>query len=194
MVLEPILAPIQKIENILNNIYPLDIWQIIFEHCDALLQLRLFAVCHCFYQFFFINSVPDVHDITYSVLKQKKFNKVTILDLSWNTDICDISFLTNLKRLCANNTIDQEAIQKLDLIELDLRYNKKIKNISFMSNLKKLFLSNRCKIDQNGIHKLDLIELYANGNQKVNNVSFMINLKILSVGVLAELASKEFRD
>jgi len=82
----------------MNNIYPLDIWYVIFQHCDLLSQLKLIAVCYSFYHSLSIldmSILPDPniykYELTKSVLKQKKFSKIIGLDIR-NTNVDDISF------------------------------------------------------------------------------------------------------
>src|SRR5271154_6723303 len=169
----------------MDNIYPLDIWHTIFHHCDLLSQLGLFSACSEFYHSFFITDISHIQGIyryklTNSVLKQKKFSRIIRLYLA-STNISDISFLTNLKKLRINNMISQQNIQALNLIELDIDYTVQIKDISFMTNLKKLYARGICGVDQQSIRGLDLIEFDASLNEKIKDVSFMTNLKELSI-------------
>src|SRR5271154_5168154 len=161
----------------------LDIWYIIFQHCDLLSQLRLFSVCSEFYHSFFITDMYSIdpfyqHKLTNSTLKQKKFSRMIELNIELNDHVDDISFLTNLKRLIPNNKINQQSIQKLNLIELAF-YNNKIKDISFMTNLKILHIHGFCNINQQSIQGLNLTELYAGHNNQIRDISFMSNLKKL---------------
>src|SRR5271169_6080493 len=165
----------------MSDIYPLDIWHVIFQHSDLLSQLRLISVCSAFNRSFFITDMYNILDIykdrlTEQILKQKKFKRIISLHIMCN--INNISFLTNLKKL-NNYSINQEGINGLDLIELDADRNEKIKDVSFMTNLKKLHALGCCGIDQEGIKGCNLIELDANYNEKIKNVSFMTNLKKL---------------
>src|SRR5277367_1715737 len=166
----------------MNDIYPLDIWHVIFQHLDLLSKLRLISVCSAFNHSFFIANMYDVADIyksrlTKQILKQRKFERIISLDIHL-CNINNISFLTNLKKL-NTYSINQEGINGLDLIELYACRNEKIKDVSFMTNLKKLHASGCCGIDQKGIKGCNLIELDANYNEKIKNVSFMTNLKKL---------------
>src|SRR5271154_4878627 len=166
----------------MNDIYPLDIWYVIFQHLDLLSKLRLISVCSAFNRSFFITDMYDVADIykdrlTKQILKQRKFERIISLDIHL-CNINNISFLINLKKLNTYN-IDQEGIKGLNLIELYAGCNEKIKDVSFMTNLKKLHASGCCGIDQKGIKGCNLIELDANYNEKIKNVSFMTNLKKL---------------
>ena len=74
--------------------------------------------------------------------------------------------MKNLKILSisGSHVIDQNGIEKLDLIELNIEDNNKIKDVSFMKNLKILYASGNCGVDQNGIKGLDLIELDIENN------------------------------
>src|SRR5271155_4809896 len=170
----------------MSDIYPLDIWHVIFQHSDLLSQLRLISVCSAFNRSFFITDMYNILDIykdrlTEQILKQKKFKRIISLDIMCN--INNISFLTNLKKL-NTYSINQEGINGLDFIELYANYNEKIKIVSFMTNLKKLHASGCCGIDQEGINGLNLIELYAENNNKIKDISFMANLKILNGDIL----------
>src|SRR5271154_3017156 len=129
----------------MNDIYPLDIWQVIFQHCDLLSKLKLFLVCSDFYRSFYITdlyTIPKIYlyKISNSVLKQQKFSRIIELNISEAKKICDISFLTNLKKLNISGEcgIDQHGIQGLDLVELNAGFYRTIKDVSFMINLKKL--------------------------------------------------------
>src|SRR5271168_5281760 len=168
----------------MSDIYPLDIWHVIFQYSDLLSQLRLISVCSAFNRSFFITDMYNISDIykdrlTEQILKQKKFKRIISLDIMCN--INNISFLTNLKKL-NTYSINQEGINGLDLIELYAGRNEKIKDVSFMTNLKKLHASGCCGIDQKGIKGCNLIELDASYNEKIKNVSFMTNLKKLYAG------------
>ena len=81
----------------MNIIYLLDIWQVIFQHCDLLSQLRLISVCSHFYHSLFITDMYNIpktyrRKLTNSVLKQKKFSRIIELDISWNGNIRKILF------------------------------------------------------------------------------------------------------
>ena len=124
----------------MNNIYPLDIWHIIFHHCDLLSQSELIIVCSDFYNSFFITDLYNISNIyqnklTMLVLQQRKFNKLIRLDIRSNQHINNISFLTTLKKLRVGYScrITQQGIQGLNLIDFDAGHNEQIKNISFMS-------------------------------------------------------------
>src|SRR5271154_7191948 len=158
-------------EDQMNDIYPLDIWHVIFQYCDLLSQLRLILVCSAFNHSFFITDMYDIADIykkrvTEQILRQMKFKKIISLTVTYNYKTNDISFLTNLKKLdvSGNRTIDQEGIKGLDLIELYVNDNEKITDVSFMTNLKKLYVEGECGINQEGINGLDLVELSVNNN------------------------------
>src|SRR5271163_1618580 len=166
----------------MNDIYPLDIWYVIFQHLDLLSKLRLISVCSAFNHSFFIANMYDVADIyksglTKQILKQRKFERIISLDIHL-CNINNISFLTNLEKL-NTYSINQEGINGLDLIELYADRNEKIKDVSFMTNLKKLHALGCCGIGQEGIKGCNLIELDANRNEKIKTVSFMTNLKKL---------------
>src|SRR5271154_3580821 len=169
----------------MNDIYPLDIWYIIFRYCDLLSKIKLISVCSIFNDSFFIANMFEIpriykYRLTETILKQIKFRRISHLDIQYNKNIRNISLLTNLKKLKIHNEIDQCDIQELDLIELRAYHNKKINDISFMTNLKTLcVLDGQCVISQQNIHKLNLIELYAGCNYEIKDVSFMTNLKIL---------------
>src|SRR5271154_3945225 len=183
----------------MSDIYPLDIWHVIFQHSDLLSQLRLISVCSAFNRSFFITDMYNILDIykdrlTEQILKQKKFKRIISLDIMCN--INNISFLTNLKKL-NTYSINQEGINGLDLIELyadrnekikdvsfmtnlkelDANCNKKIKNVSFMTNLKKLSAQECCGIDQEGIKECNLIELDAGYNEKNKEGAVITNFK-----------------
>ncbi len=157
----------------MNDIYPFDIWHVIFHHCDLLSQLRLFTVCSDFYQSFAIIDLYNMSEIyhkklTNSVLQQRKFNRLVQLDIRYNRNITDISFLTTLKKLCIGSSckIDQQGIQGLDLVELNANFNETIKDISSMTNLKKLNICSPCGINQQSIRGL-----------VINEMSFIFSLK-----------------
>ena len=62
--------------------------------------------CSDFYRSLFIADmyyIPNTykHKLTNSILKQKKFSRIIKLDVQYNENISDISFLTNLKKLNA---------------------------------------------------------------------------------------------
>src|SRR5271154_5865106 len=172
----------------MNDIYPLDIWHAILQHCDFLSQIRLISACSNFYHSLFITDIYDIPCVytlllTDSILRQQKFSKLVKLDVRYNTNIRDISFLTHLKKLSIYDSkcIDQDSIDTLDLIELCIVNNHKIKDISFMSNLKRLDISKSSEIDQDGIRKLNPVELHVSNNHKIKDISFMSNLKKLSI-------------
>jgi len=171
----------------MNDIYPLDIWHIVFNNCDFISKLKLISVCSIFYHSFFITDLYTISDrckyrLTNTILKQKKFSRTIELSIgNWNDNINNISFLTNLKKLNIANSrgVDQQGISGLNLFELDVTRNKKITNISLMTNLKKLSAQGLCGIDQQGISGLNLFELNGTNNKKITTVSFMTNLKKL---------------
>jgi hypothetical protein len=99
--------------------------------------------------------------------------------------------MKHLKILHANYEckINQEVIDRLDLIELYVSLNDKIINVSFMKKLKLLIAAYSCGSDQNGRiresrlsnstcrlrirHNWVRLKLNACGNDKITNVSFM---------------------
>ena|SRR5271154_3811303 len=150
----------------MNDIYPIDIWHVIFHHCDLLSQLKLIIVCSDFYHSFYITDIYNIPEgyenkLTGIVLQQRKFSRLIQLNIRFNENINDVSFMTSLKKPKVHpmGRIDQQGINGLNLIELDISYNDTIKDISFMTNLKKLRVSYFCGIDQHGIKGLNLIEL-----------------------------------
>ena len=175
--------------NIFNYIN-LDIWQDIFNYSDFLTKIRMTQICKFMHEKL---HIIDLHNIDFKYLLKlnknniKNFKKVEYLYASANKEINNINFMTNLKVLYANeySGINQNAIQKLNLVELYSRDNLKITNVSFMTKLKKLDISGKNSgIDQNGINGLDLIELRAMDNKKIKSVSFMKNLKILKIFIM----------
>jgi len=173
----------------MNDIYPLDIWHIIFQHCDLSSKLKLFSVCSAFNHAFLITdmyNIPYIYQrkLTDLVLKQKKFSKIIELDIKNDIDIYDISFLTNLKKLCIlwSSAINQSDIRGLNLTELYIDYSTRINDVSFMTNLKKLSIIGHYGVNQYGIQGLDLVELNASHNINIKDVSFMTNLKKLYIG------------
>src|SRR5271154_1338888 len=100
----------------MSDIYPLDIWRIIFHHCDLLSQLKLIIVCSDFYHSFFstdLYNIPDIYQnkLTNLVLQQRKFGRPFQLNIRDNKNINDISFLTTLKKLYIGSScrIDQKG-------------------------------------------------------------------------------------
>jgi len=55
----------------MNDTYPIDIWHVIFHHCDLLSQLKLTTLCSDFHKSFFIT---DLYNITRA--NQKKLTKM----------------------------------------------------------------------------------------------------------------------
>src|SRR5271170_6160902 len=152
----------------MNDIYPIDIWHVIFHHCDLLSQLKLIIVCSDFYHSFYITdlyNIPDIYEnkLTKLVLQQRKFSRLVQLNIQGNKNINNISFLSNLKKLRVSYYcgIDQQGIQGLNLIEFDINQNEKIKDVSFMTSLKILHACGSYEIGQQNIKGLDLIELSA---------------------------------
>ncbi len=102
----------------MNDIYPLDIWHVIFHHCDLPSQLKLIIACSDFYHSFFITdlyNIPEVYQnkLTNLVLQQKKFGRLVQLNMRYNENINDVSFLSNLKKLNIGYLckIDQQKIK-----------------------------------------------------------------------------------
>lgn len=114
---------------------------------------------------------------------------LTDLDVSHNSKIFDVSFMSNLTKLmaCSHNKvpscgIDQNGIRNLNLTILYVINNSKVHDVSFMKNLKVLHAQGfRCGINQNGIRNLNLEELSSDENPKIRDVSFMKNLKKLYI-------------
>jgi len=76
----------------MDNVHHLDIWHIIFQRYDLFSQLGLIVTCSDFYQSFHIDILTKsiAYKLTNSVLKQKKFSRITKLNILSNNAINDI--------------------------------------------------------------------------------------------------------
>lgn len=171
---------------------PLEIWQLFCDKLGIKSQIMLISTCWEYYTGLFIYSISlkykgyDEYKYSYhltnDILRQQKFSRIRILDLSYNAHVTDLSFLPNLKILYVqggNCAINQKSIDTLDLVELYVSNNKKINDVRHMKNLKILDASYGSWIDQNGIMGLDLLELNACDNKRIKDVRHMKNLRIL---------------
>src|SRR5271154_6148478 len=100
----------------MSDIYPVDIWHVIFQHSDLLSQLRLISVCSAFNRSFFITDMYNISDIykdrlTEQILKQKKFKRIISLDIHL-CNINNISFLINLKKLNTYSKIGRASCRE----------------------------------------------------------------------------------
>ena len=121
----------------------LDIWQIIFEHCDFLSKVRLTQICKLFHDNLQIIDFWYIEDkfknkLTDDILKNYKY--IIKLDTQNNIKINDVSWMSYLQELDSsyNCGIDQNGIKNLNLIKLNAHDNTKIKDVSWMSNLEEL--------------------------------------------------------
>jgi hypothetical protein len=169
----------------MEDLLPVEIWQLIVNHCDAINQIRFCQITKfanmCLHVTDLYNMNRDILDrLNDDILKIYPF--VVQLNAKNNFSITNVSWMRSLKFLDAsfNCGIDDTGITDLDLIELNANSNPKITNVSWMCNLKKLYAFSGCGIDDAGIAGLDLTELDAHFNPKITNVSFMRNLKMLN--------------
>jgi len=131
-----------------NSNYPLDIWDDIFQRCDLLSQLNLFAVCSDFYRSFSITDLYNIPEkyrnrLTILVLRQTKFGRLVQLNVGGNKHVTDVSFLTALKNLNVNGQcgVDQQGIKGLNLRVLYAAGNEKNKGCLIHVQPRKI----RCK-------------------------------------------------
>ena len=164
---------------------PIELWNIIFHYLDFKHKHILKLVCKKFNNELLITDLFSIDHKYLCKLDQeiiKRYSHATKLDASSNKNIKDVSHMSNLRVLWAEEGecgINQNGIKGLNLEELRASRNSKIKNVSYMKNLKFLGACGDCGIDQNGIKDLDLEKLRANRNSKIKDVSHMRNLKIL---------------
>jgi hypothetical protein len=125
------------------DIFILDIWKIIFELLDFKSKLNLISTCKYLRHQLHITDLYYIdkkylYKLTTEILQYSIFDYVLWLDTYNNYNITNISFMKHLEKLNAGNVsrIDQNLINRLDLIELTISFNNKIKDISFMKNLK----------------------------------------------------------
>ena len=111
---------------------PLDIWKLVFDLLDFESKIKLILTCRYFRNNLYIVDLYNIEDkyldkLTTTILKYYLFQNVSSLKAN-NNKIKDISFMKNLKKLCAwdNCGINQNGIKELDLIELDIGCNEKI--------------------------------------------------------------------
>lgn len=166
-----------------------DIWQLILGLLDLKSQLDLMATCASFYQYLDILDLSDerfIKNLDDNILSQPKFARLTKLSVQ-TPNITSIKHLTRLRILHINgkNSIGQNEIVDLKLVELNANFNEKIIDVSFMTTLKILYARGTCGINQNGIANLDLILLDVAGNSEITDVSFMKSLRILGAWFLS---------
>jgi hypothetical protein len=113
-----------------------DVWDIIANlHNDLKAMLTLKSCCK-FLNRLLITNLFNIDNkylqlLNNDVLCQPIFSNVVKLDVTCNNNVTDISFMKNLKILCANfSMIDQNSINGLDLIELEAIFNLKITHAS----------------------------------------------------------------
>ena len=128
-----------------SNYIPLEIWDMIFDLLNLKTQISLISTCHYFRDnlkitdlYYLKNDTKNKKNIlkklTTDILKLPIFLNTKWLNAVDNKKINNVSFMTNLKILNAYSysfdTIDQNGIKGLNLVELDARYNKKITNLT----------------------------------------------------------------
>lgn len=164
----------------------IDIWQSIFDGFDIKTQLLMSASCRFFYNNLYVKDLSSLdygdHSVTPTddVLSQEKYKYLTALDANDNHEITDVSHLTNLRELYAENCgINQTGIKNLTKIEiLHIPYREEITDVSHMTKLKVLDAEGS-GITQEGIKGLNLVNLHASKCINITDVSYMTNLEEL---------------
>lgn len=136
--------------------------------------------------------------LTYDILNQKKFSRLSRLSIPKNlpinmdtnlyelrltdneyiTDVCQVHCLRILYA-DGKSAIRQSCIDKLDLFELYCDNNNGIYNVGHMNHLRILSARDRCAISQKCIQKLNLVQLRCCNNYKINDITHMNKLQIL---------------
>lgn len=183
------------------DIIPSEIYQLILEKINLKSQLNFISINIFLYQELHITNLwnrrlngrnKSIYLIDNEILAQKKFSKVTKLDINNNNKIKNISRLQNLK--CLNislnqgfithkNKINQKIINTIQqpITKLYASDNKYITNISHMTSLTNLDISNDSNITQESINNLNLVVLNLEYNKKITDISHMNKLKKLNI-------------
>ena len=159
---------------------PLEILQIIANHCDVQTKLNVKMVCKYNNDNIWINNVYDklYYQIWNKVIEypniSSKINQIminhkyiTMLNIKSNDNIFDddIKHLKYVHTLYANNTISDLGIKHMKLHTLYASGNTKITDLGIKHmNLHTLYASYNLKITDLGIKHMYLHTLYASGN------------------------------
>lgn len=129
----------------------------------------------------FKNTLTVLNCDQFTGIKQKHINELRLTELYAT---CENDKITNLNHMkdtlkilhcgCMFNSISQQGISELRLVEFNTNNNHRITNVNHMRDtLKVLHCMYGSGIDQNGIYDLSLTHIYYGGNKKITDISFM---------------------
>jgi hypothetical protein len=152
----------------MNHIFPIEIWQNIFDYCDFKDKLKLQEVCKAFTHLR-IYEIPYMYSCKLTDDILSKYIWLTKLD-AYVHKVTNVNHMTNLKILFATggSGIDDNGIKDLNLAVLDVWGNTQITNLNHMTNLKILSAQGYNGINNNSIKDLNLNELYCTGNDQIS--------------------------
>lgn len=133
---------------------------------------------------FHITNLLAVDDRYLRKIDKKVMVKYFLYTVSFrvlNKSMGNISYLRFLKKLDISNiqSIDQECLEKLSLVELKCNNVRCIGDLSFMTSLKVLHARGVPGLKKTSLQSLDLHELVFDNVYPFTNFSHMRNLKIL---------------
>lgn len=125
---------------------------------------------------YYIYKLADKSKIDQNEIKKLD---LSILNISNNPTIVDVSHMSNLRYLYADNDsgVDQNGIRNLNLELLSVSNNPNIIDVSHMRRLKYLYANGISGINLCGIQSLELLSV--SNNKNIVDVSYMLGLKCL---------------
>lgn len=174
---------------------PTELFQLILDYADFLIQIRLRCVCKTFHQKLEVCVFYNIHPrylvmLSDSILQAYPF--ITILNANQNLEITNLNHMTKLESLFAygNTQINDHGISNLNLKELAITDCPKITNLNHMTRLEWLYAGGCCGVTDAGISKLNLKVLDAWANHKITNVTHLTRLEILNAGMYCGIDDK----
>lgn len=135
-----------------------------------------------------LKNFSNASGVLISYLGLKSLTKLQLLDISYNSSICDndIKHLTNITHLnVAGTNITDDSITNFGLLEtlyLDNNVHVTDKSLKYLTNLKNLYLWENDVITDVGIcHLTSLTDLDISNNNNITKISHLTKLNILSL-------------
>lgn len=173
------------------DIFPLEIWKLIFDELKCNEQIRLRSTCKYFYDNLqitvldVISCTSNKENIYYHYFDSEmlsKFQHLIKLSVFSHKGKLDISNLTKLQTLDIQYCDDIEKINLTNLTELDITGNRQINKLKHLTKLNKLITGEDNYIIPNEITNLtNLTHLELKDNDLIYDLNMFTNLKILRI-------------
>lgn len=180
------LISVQNLE--FEYIFPIEIWNIIFDYSNLVTQLRLIGVCKYFNKQLHLTNLYDIdykyiYRLTTDILKRYPY----IVKLYANNNVTDVTYLKHLRVLKASYYMNNDSIKDINLYKLIASYSE-ITDVNHMTNLEYLDAGSST-ITNDGVKNINPVELDIHDNFKIYDINHMSKLKILHAGGKSAMTS-----